>query len=197
MAIEDLDLEFEDETEAEKGDALDVDVDLSFSASPESVKQHMSQKRPQSAAPKPRPKAATPKPQPRKPTQNNVSNIQEARPKARPQAQAKPMSQASPTPDYAEHNMQEISELRSEIEYLKSQIQAIQHQADIKVAVAEAQTSYMVEVVSNAKVMDHQVTQILTRINKKAPALGSEVQTIKKYVSEFLKKTSPQKKGGG
>lgn len=194
MAIEDLDLEFEDEAEAEKGDALDVDVDLSFSASPEAVKQHMSQKRPQSATPKNTAKTPQAKPT-AKATPNNVANIQQARPKAK--AQAKPLSQASPTPDYSEQNMQELAQLRSEIEFLKSQIQAIQHQADIKVAVAQAQTDYMVEFVSNAKVMDHQVTQILTRINKKAPALGSEVQTIKKYVNEFLKKSTPGKKGGG
>lgn len=195
MAIEDLDLEFEDEGESQKGDALNVEVDLSFSASPESVKELQAQKK---GAPVQRAQAApTPRPMPKKaPTSNNVANINQAKPRVQAQVQAKPTNQVRPTPDYANDSVGDIAELRAEIESLKQQMQSVQHQASIKIAVAEAERDYMVEFVSNAKVMDHQVTQILTRINKKVPALNSEVQTIKKYVNEFIKKSVPGKKGG-
>jgi len=196
MAIEDLDLEFEDEVESTKGDALNVDVDLSFSASPEAVKEHMAQRRPvPTKAPTPKSQVAVEsKPAPEKVTQGNVANINQAKP--RPQVQARPTSQVKPTPDYANDQVGELAQLRAEVEYLKQQMQSAQHQADIKIAVAQAEKDYLVEFVSNAKVMDHQVTQILTRINKKVPALSSEVQTIKKYVGEFLKKSVPKKDGG-
>lgn len=199
MAIEDLDLEFEDENEQERTDALDVDVDLSFSANEDAEPQSAPAKPVPNKRPRPAPKAAqrpTPRAQAQPANNSNVTNISEAQP-ARSKVQARPTSQVQPQPDYANESLGDIAQLKSEIETLKNQIQKIQHQADVKVAVAQAEKEYLVEVVSNAKVLDHQVTQILTRINKKVPALGSEVQTIKKYVSEFVKKTSPKKNGNG
>ncbi|MBD64370.1 MAG: hypothetical protein CME62_04135 [Halobacteriovoraceae bacterium] len=217
MAIEDLDLEFEDEEEQSKGDALDVDVDLSFSAYPVDGKLEGSNKRGPmpKKRPHPAPKAGTPEqpqntetpsrptPRPQNNNTNNVRNISEA-PRPQPQPQPRPKAAAIPqarpssqvTPDYANDSSEDIAYLKEEIAQLKAQMQNIQHQADIKLAVAEAEKEYLVEYVSNAKVLDHQVTQVLSRINKKVPALGAEVQLLKKYVSEFVKNSQTKKKKG-
>jgi hypothetical protein len=182
MAIDDLDLEFEDEEEKAKGDALDVDVDLTFSASPESELGGAVKKMRQKPTPKRKP---VPKEE-----SNNVSDIEQARKRSAPQA--KPVAQSQPTPDY--DYADEVEELRAEVQALKAKITAIEHQAEVKVAVAEAEKEYLVEYVSNAKVLDHQVTQMLQRINAKVPQLKGEVQMIKKHMNEFLAKTRPKKK---
>ena len=184
MAIEDLDLEFEDDEDEGSGDAIDVDVDLSFSANGDS-------------------KTATnkvaPKPIAQNPNQeNNVRDIKQAKPRATPTP--RPATPNSPSIS-AQTNVklasgsEDILALKNEIEILKSQMQKIQSQADVRVAVAEAEKSYLVEYVSNAKVLDHQVSQILARINKKVPALSAEVQSIKKHLQLFVKKSVPEKKG--
>lgn len=193
MAIEDLDLEFEDETEKSKGDALEVDIDLSFSASPEEEKRALMAKNVASRTPKPKadilenPKNIKPKPS------GNVANINQARSKARVQQPSQVNQQASQD-TYAKDSASEVEQLRQEIEMLKGQVQNIQHQASVKVAVAEAEKDFLIEYVSNAKVLDHQVTQILQRMGKKAPAISAEAQAVKRYMNEFLKKAIPKKK---
>lgn len=181
MAIDDLDLEFEDEEEKQKGDALDVDVDLTFSASPDTELGGAVKKIRQKPTPKRKP---VPK------NEDNVADIDQAR--QRTNVQAKPVAQSKPTPDY--DYADEVESLRAEVHALKSKISAIEHQAEIKVAVAEAEKEYLVEYVSNAKVLDHQVTQMLQRINAKVPQLKGEVQMIKKHMNDFMAKTKPKKK---
>ena len=192
MAIEDLDLEFEDEEEEKKGDALDVDVDLTFSASPDSPQGEAAAQVRKKPTPTPRPQTdSSPKPTPT--PRANISNINDAK-KPRPVPQARPTSQVKPTPsqDYSE----DVSELRSQIQALQDKIRLIEHQADVKVAVAEAEKDFLVEYVSNAKVLDHQITQMLQRINSKAPNAKAEVQMIKKHLTEFVAKANPGKKKG-
>jgi hypothetical protein len=199
MAIEDLDLEFEDEEEGVKSDALEVDTDLSFSASPDEDLRGVRVKPTSKKRPQRKVADAIESPSHAKGKASaNVANINEARP-ARTRAQVRPTGQSNPSPNiaYANDDHEELQQLKSEIEQLKLQMQNLTHQADVKIAVAEAEKEYLVEYVSNAKVLDHQVTQILQRINKKVPALASEAQTIKKYMNEFLKKSVPKKKGGG
>ena len=195
MAIEDLDLEFEDEETSSGSDALEVDVDLSFSASAEEnskgVRVKPASKR---AAPSKGDAVESPRIGRKSPTPK-VSNINEARTRQRPQARPRPQQQ--PSPSYANEGSEDVKRLREEVEQLKAQMSKIQHQADLKIAVAEAEKEYLVEYVSNAKVLDHQVTQILQRISKKVPALGAEAQAIKKYMNDFVKKSLPKKKEGG
>jgi hypothetical protein len=200
MAIEDLDLEFEDEEEGVKSDALEVDTDLSFSASPEVDSRGVRVKPTSKKIPQPKTNDAIENPNLAKGnTSSKVANINQGRPKPKAQLQARPVSQVKPSANiaYANVDPEELQQLRSEVEQLKIQMQSISHQADVRVAVAQAEKEFLVEYVSNAKVLDHQVTQILQRINKKVPALASEAQTIKKYMSEFLKKSVPKKKGEG
>ncbi|MAZ47963.1 MAG: hypothetical protein CME65_05330 [Halobacteriovoraceae bacterium] len=193
MAIEDLDLEFEDEEEEKKGDALDVDVDLTFSASPESPQAEAGGEVRKKPTPNPTPKA--------RPTPNsnsnsnsnskpNVANINDAK-KARPVPQARPSSQVKPTP--SQNYSEDVSELKAQVQALQDKIRLIEQQAEVKVAIAEAEKHFLVEYVSNAKVLDHQITQMLQRINAKAPGAKAEVQMIKKHLNEFVAKALPKK----
>lgn len=159
-----------------------------------------------------RPQAQVPQ---RKPTQQskqasansgNVKNIADHKPKAMAQAsaQARPQSQvqakvtsqqvptveAQFTDDYA----YELQQLRDEIIELKEQMSSIQNQADVKVAVAQAKSEFVIDYVTDAKLVDHQVNQVLQRIHKRVPGLKTEVLTIKKAMSEFVEKTTKKKK---
>lgn len=170
MGLKELDLEFETEKEAasSNGDALDVDVDLSFSATNEEKK--------------PASREARNKPIPilrdsPQASQKNVKNIEAARPQPQPQ-----VSGAA------------VNELKNEIEKLKAEMRAMKQSNDVALAVSEAEKEYLVEYISNAKLLDHQVTQMLKSIHKKAPAVVGEVQGIKKYLQEFIMNSKPTKK---
>lgn len=173
MAIEDLDLEFEDENEQGASEALDVDLDLTFGADADTS--------PKGGGVRVRP---VPKKNPSKSVNvpDNVSPINQAR-----------NSSSKPQPKSSQSS--EIEMLMREIQFLKDQMNEIQRSADVKLAVAEAEKDYLIEYVSNAKVLDHQVTQVLQRIHQKVPALKGEVQAIKKHVQEFVRKSIPKKKG--
>jgi hypothetical protein len=159
--------------------------------------------------PKQQPRAQAPTPQ-RMPTQQSqervraqgqpgkVQNIAEQRAKAQNQAQpqARVQSQQIPTANasFNEEYGLELQQLRDEIAELKSQIGAIQSQADVKVAVAEAKSEFVIDYVTDAKLVDHQVNQVLQRIHKRVPGLKNEVLSIKKTMTEFVEKTTKKKK---
>lgn len=120
--------------------------------------------------------------------------------KAKVLDQRKPAAQthSRPTPSPSDESAAavghypEIQELREEIQGLKEEMRSmrsIQHGAEVKVAIAEAKAEFIAEYMSNAKLMDHQVSQILQRIHGKVPQVKNEVLTIKKYVGEFIKKS--------
>jgi hypothetical protein len=46
----------------------------------------------------------------------------------------------------------------------------------------------MAEVLSDAKLMQHQVQQLLMRLNQKNPALKPELMAIQKALADFLAK---------
>ncbi|MAX67813.1 MAG: hypothetical protein QF441_04985 [Bacteriovoracaceae bacterium] len=185
MAIEDLDLEFEDEEEKTRSDALDLDIDLSFSASPaEEVKKqlkgvkvgdndHPVQNNNINRATKNQPKLKV------LPKQNKIESDEKN--KANISIEAKNESR---TPD-VKRNGKKIDEVRSslgEVERLKTEL-----------AITKAQRNYLVEYVSNAKLLDYQLTQILLRLRKKHPESSAEIQQMKKLLVEFIKNSSPQK----
>ncbi len=82
----------------------------------------------------------------------------------------------------------ELQNMRDEINSLKEEMQLIKNHADLKVAVAEAKAEFVVEYITNGKLLDHQVNQVLQRIHTKVPGLKPEVLAIKKYMNEFNKK---------
>jgi hypothetical protein len=109
---------------------------------------------------------------------------------ARVQSQQVPIVEASFSDDYA----YELQQLRDEIAELKNQIGTIESQADIKVAVAQAKSEFVIDYVTDAKLVDHQVNQVLQRIHKRVPGLKTEVLTIKKAMTEFVEKTTKNTK---
>ena len=175
MAIKDLDLEFENEAERGAGGALDVDVDLSFSAKSSGA-----------SKPKQVPKArARAKESQASNSGQNIASLDQAR--ARNTQNQNAVSQK-----VSSNN--EVRELRLEIEKLKAQVNASKQETDIKLAVSEAEKEYLVEYISNAKLLNHQMAQVLTRIHKKVPGLAPEVGMAKNLLQEFLTSAHPKKK---
>ena len=175
MAIKDLDLEFENEAEGAVGGALDVDVDLSFSAKSSGA-----------SKPKQVPRARpVPKDEDLTSSGQNIASLDQARAKT---------TQTSDAASQKFSSNSEVAELRLEIEKLKSQMNTSKQETDIKLAVSEAEKEYLIEYISNAKVLNHQMAQVLTRIHKKVPGLAPEVGMAKRHLQEFLVNAHPKKK---
>ena len=210
--IDDLDLEFENEEEQKGDDALNVGIDLSFSAAGESSQKAAPPKKQSSSA------APSMKKEGESSPQGKVADLEQARknaesknqaapnssqPSSQPQAKVVEQTKPAPSPQFAKQELSRpefASELHSELECLKTEISELKEQmrsaqeiVDVKVAIAEAKAEFMTEYMSNAKLMDHQVNQILQRIHKKSPQLKTEVLTIKKFITEFIKNSSPKK----
>lgn len=167
MGIKDLELEFETEEEVTKtnSDAIEVDIDLDFSANVEERPKRI---------PKPKPIPASLDPNPNPIAAENVRSLEEAR---------------SHSSSISAKVTKDVDVLKSEIAKLKAEILNVKKDSDVRVAVAEAEKDFLVEHVSNAKLLDHQVTQLLRSIHKKAPGTAAEVQSIKKLLVEFLNKS--------
>lgn len=103
------------------------------------------------------------------------------------QARTKPATSSGETSS-------ELLKLREEIEQLKSRMDESKKETDIKLAVSEAEKEYLIDYISNAKLLNHQMGQILSRIHKKVPALSAEVGAAKKYLQDFLISAKPKKK---
>lgn len=200
MALEELDLEFEDEKEPKKGDALEVDVDLSFSASGvfpnQAATQNSSTQNLENTFTEESEELTDPSmhipfygDEP-----SEVVSMEEARKKAMQIVAPKaPLASEAVRTKVKEVVPQDHSEdilaLRKELSALKEELVSLKHEAQVKVALANARVEYISENLSNAKVLDYQVTQILQRIHAKAPQLKAEVLTIKKFIGEFVKKS--------
>lgn len=197
MAFDDLDLEFEDEEEAKKkkNDAVQVDVDLEFAVGdstgapkkPAAVKTATSP--PHGAAPPGEAKTAAPV----KPAAT-VTKIDEAR-KA-PAGAPRPATPAAARPATAAPKVSGSSALQAEPSEFDSQqvvemrehVRQVEFDAAVKVAVAEFKTELLSELLSDTKLMQHQVEQLLVRINAKHPDMKNEVLMIKKLLADFAAK---------
>ena len=158
------------------------------------------QTRPQARPPQRKPTQQSPEKVRAQSPGGKIQNIAEQRAKVQsenqPQPQARVQSQQVPTVEasFSEDYAHELQHLRDEIAELKNQIGAIQSQADVKVAVAEAKSEFVIDYVTDAKLADHQVNQVLQRIHKRVPGLKNEVLSIKKTMTEFVEKTTKKKK---
>ena len=192
MPFDDLDLEFEDEDEAKKkkSEAVQVDVDLEFAAPegarPRPVGKPLSQPSvPGASRPAPRPVA-------------EVKKIEDARAAAsgpqakRPASAGPPTARPSGSPmtagssalkeDYQmEVEGQEVLELRE-------QMRRVEFEAQVKVSVAEFKTELLSELNGDMKLLEHQIGQLLIRINAKHPDMKQEVLMIKKILADFTAK---------
>ncbi len=189
MALDDLDLEFEDEEEAKKkkNDAVHQDVDLEFQMQGSDVKPRPSRPGlPSAGAPAQAPQAVA-----------QVKKLDDAR--AASQAMRKPIGQA-PVPPVAgsaavkmqvqnQNVVEGQYDLESEeIVQLRERARKAEFDAEVKVQVAEFKTEILSELLSDAKLMDHQINQLLLRINAKHPDMKQEVLMIKKILADFTAK---------
>ncbi len=197
MALEDLDLEFEDEEEQKKkrNEAVHVDVDLEFGASPEKPQAAPVQAAPSadSSAPKPAPSGAG----------AQVKKIEEVRAKmaqtraaaTNPVAAQTVTAVSSPgaagKPVVAGATALQLAPAMPEGENLAQLYQLVEDtkfEARVQVAVAQEKGEFMAEVLSDAKLLQHQVQQLLLRMNTKHPDLKPELMAIQKALADFLAK---------
>jgi hypothetical protein len=201
MALDDLDLEFEDEDEMKrkKNDAVHQDVDLEFQMQDGGVKPKPA--RPPGGAPPPagaRPSAAQPMAQ--------VKQLDAAR---AAQQIKRPVAPGSPAPrsvgDSTSSGIAGANALKvqsrsqplaeghydlesEEIVQLRERAIKAEFDADVRVSVAEFKTELLSELLGDMKLMDHQVNQLLVRINAKHPDMKQEVLMIKKILADFTAK---------
>lgn len=186
MPFDDLDLEFEDEeeTKKKKNDAVHVDVDLEFHT-PEGARA-----RPQ---PAPRPATAGTAPNIQRPA-GIVRKIEDARPAAQ---QVRRPAPAATQPQMAAPRSVGSSALREEPHYdtdseqvveLREKMRKVEFDAEVKVQVAEFKTEILSELLGDMKLMEHQIGQLLARINAKHPDMKNEALMIKKILADFTAK---------
>lgn len=193
MPLEDLDLEFEDEEEQKRkrNESLHDTVDLEFGASPEKPAAPSVATKPAAPAAA---DASVPKAAPIGSAQ--VKKIEEVRAKM---AQAKaPVQSAAPgsnapAAQRAITNGSSALQLAPEpgdvnLAQLYQMMEDTKFEARVQVAVAQEKGEFMAEVLSDAKLMQHQVQQLLQRLNQKNPALKPELMAIQKALADFLAK---------
>ncbi len=200
MPFDDLNLEFEDEEEAarkKKAETLQQDVDLEFQApDPGSKPRPVARPAPQGAEPQARPT-------PPRPPGAEVRKIDEARANANananangaPQPQVRrpvPPAQGGAAPAVARQQVSGSSaletnyDLESEnIVQMREEMRRVQFESEVKVAVAEMKTEFLTEMLSDMKLLEHQIGQLLVRINAKHPDMKQEALMIKKLLADF------------
>ena len=192
MALDDLDLEFEDEEEvkSKKNDAIRQIVGLEFSSQeevnsltqiPSAHNRHVG--------------SSQPMVQVKKIGDARASQASAKRPLGTAQSAARllsvssshyaigatALSSASIQKDHYDLESDEIIELRERA--FKTEFDA-----DVRVQVAEFKTSIISELLSDMKLMDHQVNQLLVRIYAKHPDIKQEVLMIKKILADYITK---------
>lgn len=195
MALDDLDLEFEDEEEAKKkkNEAVQQDVDLEFHAQDNDVKPRPTRPGPppsqQQSPAGARPQSVQPMAQVKK-----IDDARNAQPIKRPgttsSASTSPVSVGSSAMKVQSQPLIEGQyDLESEeIVQLRERARKAEFDADVKVQVAEFKTEILSELLGDMKLMDHQINQLLVRINAKHPDMKQEVLMIKKILADFTTK---------
>jgi len=198
MPFDDLDLEFEDEEESKKkkNDAVQQDVDLEFHT-PEAAKPRPHPQGPPvsaSTAPSAGP-APVSKPVSKPP--GEVRKIEEARAQNPVPGQVIPVrrppqasvASAPMTDGSGALKEQSVYDLESQqVVELQEQMRKVQIESEVKVAVAEFKMEYLSEMLSDIKLLEHQIGQLLVRINAKHPDMKNEVLMIKKILADFTTK---------
>ena len=172
MSFDDLNLEFEDEEDfkKKKSDAVHVDVDLEFQS--------------QGGASIPRPSRPPISQRPTAPD-HLPGNVQ-----AMPN---RPMPPQRPAPVMTSGtSAMKIAPIPKEQtkshETLMEQVRKIEFEAEVKVRVADFKAEILGDILGDMKFMDHQIGQLLARINTKHPDMKQEVLMIKKILADFTAK---------
>jgi hypothetical protein len=189
LAFDDLDLEFEDEEEAKKKkkEAVDLDVDLEFSSPGGSkVSRPQAPSRPSGVSQAPSSSPATPLPK-----AVNVQNLDAARAAQmkRPAPGVPPSASSVPIAGSSALKLNEAYDLESQqMIDMREQLKRVEFEAAVKVANAEFKTELLTELLSDLKLMEHQISQLLVRINAKHPDMKQEALMIKKILADFTAK---------
>jgi len=207
MPLEDLELEFEDEDEAKtKKDAIHVDVDLVFSSeespgtirpTPQKITDQPVAEVAKVAPKKPAPGGSQPtiqRPQPQASGTN--PRVNQARPTVQPAEGAKVTHLPQRPAAVANSNRVQGSlaladqvfteDVHEELVELREKVHRLEVESQVKVGIAEFKAEFMSDILSDMKLLDHQVTQILTKLNAKHPDSRNEVLMIKKLLNEFV-----------
>lgn len=186
MPFNDLDLEFEDEEESKKkkSDAVHVDVDLEFQSHEAEKPRTQPVVRQGGTSPGiKRPEATRP---------GEVRKIDDAR----AQVQKRPVAVA-PIQVNAQPRAVGTSALKEEPQFdleseeivrLREHARKVEFDAEVKVAIAEFKTEIIGELLGDMKLMEHQIGQLLARINAKHPDMKQEALMIKKILADFTAK---------
>ena len=68
---------------------------------------------------------------------------------------------------------------------MRDEMRRVQLESEVKVGIAEFKTEFLSEMLSDMKLLDHQINQLLVRINAKHPDMKQEVLMIKKLLADF------------
>lgn len=189
MPFDDLNLEFEDEEEAlrkKKAETLTVDVDLEFQAPDVGAKPRPATRPapPPGAEPVSRPAPARPPGAEVRKIDEARANATQSRPVPRPAAPVAPVAR-SPQVSGA-HALDSSYDLESEsIVQMREEMKRVQIESEVKVGIAEFKAEFLSEMLSDMKLLDHQINQLLVRINAKHPDMKQEVLMIKKLLADF------------
>jgi hypothetical protein len=206
MPLEDLDLEFEDEDDQKKrkAEAVHVDLDIEFGASPDkpvssSVSPPIEKVAPATSQ-QVQPKALAPANPPvvkneevQAPTAA-IKKLDDVRAKMA-QAKAQVAKSASTTQSAASAttagaNALQLAPANDELN-LAQWVQLVEDtkfEASVQVAVAQEKSVFMAEILSDAKLLQHQMQQLIIRINTKHPDLRPELVAMQKALADFLAK---------
>lgn len=183
MPLDDLDLEFEDEEETKKKkvEAIHTDVDLEFQA-PQGVERAKPQVVSKAASPGTAPSIKRPETSP-----GVVRKLDDVRPQGKVAApQATPQSRVVGSSALKEESQYDLES--EEVVRLREHARKVEFDAEVKVQVAEFKTEILGELLGDIKLMDHQIGQLLARINAKHPDMKQEVLMIKKILADFSAK---------
>lgn len=207
MPLEDLDLEFEDEEELKKkSDTLQEDVVLEFGTGIFEKPQNI--QTPQAAPSAPVQAAAPAGAQVSKAapatapsaaalsnpdaSQPNVKRLEEVRAKMAQNKTAPTKPGAAPTASVPATNGSSALQMQMEsdpnLAQLVDLIETTKFEARVEVAVAQQMSTYMAEMLSDAKLLQHQVQQLLMRLNQKNAANKPELVAIQKALADFINK---------
>lgn len=214
MALDDLDLEFEDEEEARKkkgNETVQQDVDLQFHVSETNPRKAHRPGPSTAESPTTPGGTAIRTPAPASQPMGEVKKMDEARAAQntsqvkRPQGPPAQVTAPRPAPiattpravgssalkvqptvmslpsDLDEHESAEVMELREKI-------RKVELDSEVKVQVAEFKAGFIGEMLGDMKLMEHQINQLLVRINAKHPDLKQEALMIKKILADYTTK---------
>ena len=202
MALDDLDLEFEDEEEAKKrkNDAVQQDVDLEFHVEDVAQKAKPSPSIPQPPQPPQAPvveRAQSSQPMAQVKKIDDARAAQTAKRPGTVAPAARTGIEASSSRSVGANALQSQSQPVMEGHYdfeseevvqLRERARKAEFDAEVKVQVAEFKTELLSELLSDVKLMDHQINQLLVRINAKHPDMKQEALMIKKILADFTAK---------